>query len=397
MSFSGFIESLSPARITGWATYSDGGRNATTDVRVRFRSLGTLGLTARPQRSDGLPGYEFTLPPEVSSLDWHKFIDEFEAVEAVYEVEGRTRVWSVPILKNAVVPAGPNKTTVYANPLRQYSVTPKTNGRIAVFVTAYNETLMLPLCTKYYAKAFGAENVFVIDHGSDIQYESIVPKGTVILRIPRDGMDDVLRMRLAMLLQRFLLEIYDSVLYVDSDEFVCADPAALSGRSLRQFLLEIPHPIGVTTGYNLHQRLNLETAYNPRSPVLAQRSAIVRAEAEDKPLITRVPLNWTPGFHRAAEGGHKVEGLYLLHLRWFDLDEALSKGKTYRAANWADHDIEFGHWRHGRYSAEEIQGMFESIAAGIEETVRRSPGSLNFDPSADVTFVPDWMREAVWI
>jgi hypothetical protein len=47
-----------------------------------------------------------------------------------------------------------------------------------------------------------------------------------------------------------------------------------------------------------------------------------------------------PGFHTAAEGGSPIAGLYLLHSRWFDLDQALIKGGFYRSSSWNQFDVE---------------------------------------------------------
>jgi hypothetical protein len=292
---------------------------------------------------------------------------------------------------NPVVLSG-NRTTLGGSRLKDYSLGPVPGGRLAAFTIAYNEALMIPIWAKYYAEVVGPENLYILDHASDVDYTTMVPKGVKVIRLPRDAFDNFLIARTVAMFQRFLLESYDSVLYTDSDEFVCADPELAAGRTLRDVLLQLDVPIGITTGFNLWHDLANESAYDPAKPLLSQRRMLARETHMDKPLIARVPLSWVPGFHSALEGGTRVPGLYMVHLRWFDLDHALVKGGHYRESKWNRFDVEHGIAAYQRLGAEEIVHVFR----GTNASFTRQP-TQEFGPDAQRTFVPDWMKEAVWI
>ena len=300
----------------------------------------------------------------------------------------------VPLYKSVMAAFdAENPTTLLAERLRDYRLDPVPNGRVAALTIAYNEHVILPLWARYYAKQFGAENVFIIDQGSNPPYDGLLPSGVNVIRVPRDAFDNWQIVRLVALQHRFLLESYDAVLYTDSDEFVCASPEALRLRNFQQFILELPDPIGITRGYDLHHDLESEVAYDPSKPVLQQRRFIKYNPMMDKPVISRVPLNWIPGFHRAREGGVRVPGLYLLHLRWFDLDQALRKGVSYRTSKWEPYDLEKQLGSYQRDEDDQVVGKFK----GWSRDFARVKDAINVDLSSDIAQVPNWMRESIFI
>jgi hypothetical protein len=154
----------------------------------------------------------------------------------------------------------------------------------------------------------------------------------------------------------------------------------------------MPQPIAITRGYNLHHDVRTEIAYDPARPVLSQRRIMKRASSMDKPLVSRVPLSWIPGFHRAYEGGVKIPGLFMLHLRWFDLDTALVKGGHYRSSKWNSHDIAYGLASNQRDSDDKITAEFRERSetfAGMQDA--------DFDFDATLTVVPKWMQEQIFV
>ncbi len=389
MSFEGVIESFSRSTVAGWASYIDDGTRVFPELRLQFRSQPALVPSETVSRGERT-GFVFRLPESFREMRWREFLDDFDAVIASYPGAGQ---WRVPFFKSVLAPLDPdNRTTLLAHRLREYQIAPKPDGRIAVFTIAYNEPLMVPLWAKYYAEKFGAENLYVIDQGSEMGYEDLVPKGVNIIRLPRDAFDNWLIARLVANLQRFLLESYETVIYSDSDEFICADPASLQGKSLSEHLRSLPTPVGITTGYNLVHDLATEGAYDPTRPLLSQRRFMHRMTTMDKPLITRIPLNWVPGFHNAAEGGVQVPGLYLLHLRWFDLDQALTKGSNYRNSSWSPFDVEHKLASYQREEEREIVSRFRGLSTSVSTLSDRA-----FNPSTKFTVVPDWMRTAIHV
>jgi hypothetical protein len=392
MSFEGAIEAFGRETISGWASYVIDGQHRPVQVVLRLRTRGTLSPTTILDR-DGRTGFIYRLPPELHAMTWSDFLDDFEAVTARCSEHPEAREWRVPLFKSVLSPLNPdNRTTLLASRLREYQFEPKPGGSIAAFTIAYNEHLVLPIWARYYTAHFGAENLFVIDQGSDKPYEDLLPEGVNIVRLPRDMFDNWLIARIVAVFQRFLLESYESVLYTDSDEFVCATPEALAGHSLSEFLRALPRPVGITTGYDLIHDTATEKPFDPSRPLLSQRRFMHRQTMMDKPLISRIPLNWVPGFHNAAEGGERIQGLYMLHLRWFDLDHALVKGGFYRASQWSQFDVQHKLADYQRQGADEILARFRSFSE-IGARLR----DATFDPDQPNTVVPDWMSRAITI
>lgn len=389
MSFDGVIEEFSGGRISGWVRRRIGDVTVPVSLQLRFRALGRHAPTHLFPLSDDRTGFRFLLPPEFGRMAWTEFLDQYESVTA-WATDNPAETWRVPFYKSVLRALdADNRTAILADRRREYSLAPKPDGRIAVFTIVYNEQLMLPLWAKYYAALFGGAHVYVLDQGSTTAYPAL-PDGVTLIRLPRDDFDNWLIARLVASFQRHLLESYDAVLYCDSDEFVCAAPEALRGETLPRFLLGLPDPVGITRGYNLHHDLSREAAYDPSRPLLDQRRFIMRETTMDKPLISRVPLNWIPGFHSAREGGVAVPGLFMLHLRWFDLDAALVKGGHYRASPWNPYDLDRSLAAYQRMEESEIAARFRNWTNMFAAT---PADGFAFD--RPVTVAPDWMRAAI--
>jgi hypothetical protein len=392
MSFEGVIESLSRNNITGWASYIVNGKPQFPQLRLQFHKHEAIFPTETVDRGERT-GFVFRLPEAFREMRWRDFLDDFDAVVASFPADMGAGQWRVPFFKSVLAPLDPdNRTALLAARLKEYKIAPEPNGKIAAFTIAYNEPLMIPLWSKYYAKQLGAENLFVLDQGSDKTYGVGLPKGVNIIRFPREEFDNWLIARIVAIFQRLLLESYDTVIYSDSDEFICSDPQALKGKSLAEHLRSLPVPVGITTGYNLVHDIATEGAYDPTRPLLSQRRFVHRMTTMDKPLISRVPLNWVPGFHNAAEGGITVPGLYMLHLRWFDLDQALVKGGHYRSSAWSAFDVEHQLASYQREGEQEIISRFRALSASVSGL-----REAEFDPAASFSVVPNWMRAAIAI
>src|SRR3954471_23135236 len=92
--------------------------------------------------------------------------------------------------------------------------------RVAALTMAYNE----PVWARFYAAQVGAENCFLLDHGSDDG--STDSLGITVERLERPaGLDEVARAATVTARAEDLLGSYDAVVHTDVDELVLADPA----------------------------------------------------------------------------------------------------------------------------------------------------------------------------
>ena len=196
---------------------------------------------------------------------------------------------------------------------------------IAALTMAYNEPFFTPIWVRHYARQVGAENCFLVDHGSDDGSTEGLP--VHVLRLPRSALDEEARARQINSIAAELLGRYDTVLHADIDELLMADPHRHA--TLADYA---PHAPEVTTAFGLElQHLpDEEASYDPGRPPGAQRRWVRFAAAMCKPAMVRRPVTWVPGFH-SADTPVALDQLYLIHLRYVDLGRGLARLARSRA------------------------------------------------------------------
>jgi hypothetical protein len=105
-------------------------------------------------------------------------------------------------------------------------------------------------------------------------------------------------------------------------------------------------------GLNLQHIISIESALNLALPILSQRKFARFTSGMCKPLVTRVPIAWTPGFHVSNQPVQIDPDLFLLHLKFMDHNLALAKQKQTREMTWSERSITASHGVHHRYDDE---------------------------------------------
>jgi len=265
-----------------------------------------------------------------------------------------------------VAASGPNRPaqwlpfdeTYFIAPLRQIldAESPAT-GSVAVFTMVYNEPRNLPLWVQYYGGQLGLENCWVLDHGSTDGSTDNLPCHRV--RLPRDPMDSLRRAQRCSAFQHFLLRFYDTVIYVDSDEFLVPDPRHHD--SLSAWCAQRRHRNVRAFGLDLVQALGVESAIDTASPILSQRRCWFFSRFMCKPAVAGDPMSWQPGFHELDPGSPPAPldpDLRLIHLRLLDLEWALAKQAQYRALDWSPRQLMQGWASYQREGDESIRNAF---------------------------------------
>ena len=202
--------------------------------------------------------------------------------------------------------------------------------KIAAITMVYNEGRALQRWIEYYSKQDGAQNCFVIDHGSDDE-STVSLEDVKVLKIPRSPQDDIRRTNSISHFTNYLLCWYDYVIYVDCDEFLVADPRKYNG--LYDYCGTVRPEYMTSIGINIIHVASQEPGLTPGRPILSQRSYGMFVSAMSKPNITSTPVLWSPGFHhrdRPAVFGD----LFLFHLRYADVGEGLARLQTTRKMAW---------------------------------------------------------------
>lgn len=192
--------------------------------------------------------------------------------------------------------------------------------KIAAITMVRHDELFLSLWLRYYSREIGAENLYVILDGEDLEIPD--GQGAHFENVPHrvlpvaDG--DKTRITLINEKARQLLGTYDMVIGCDVDEFLVLDPNA--GTSLSQYLSEKKIRVSLSgLGLDVGQNLHTEQAYQPDRKVLEQRRFAVLSTRYTKPVVKVSSAAWGAGFHRIkGHNFHIDKNLYLVHLGCFD-------------------------------------------------------------------------------
>ena len=246
--------------------------------------------------------------------------------------------------------------------------------KVAAVTMTYNEPAYLPVWARHYSRQVGADHCYVVDHGST--EDLILPRGMNAIRIPRSPHDDPKRALFISSLVEGLLEYYDWVIHTDVDELALADPHDYP--NLPAFCRGLELDTVTAIGLDVQHVPAHEPPLTNHASLGEQRQWVRFSSALCKPLLTRRPLVWSPGFH-SADTPMVFAGLYLFHLHWADYRIGLSRLEKTRTMPWAD--PAFG--AHQRMTNAQWTATFDSMAA--------------FPQGAPVSFSQNDAPLATWI
>ena len=198
---------------------------------------------------------------------------------------------------------------------------------------------------KYYSRFF--KDIFVIKVDLETEDQPITKAQTkykfnVITDYPNLGNSIEAERETIQDFQKKLFNTgYDWVLYSHADEIVAPDPDVY--KDLNDYIKKCDKDYVFCTGYNvIHVKddtgQEVESSLDLNKPVLSQRKYWWKEVGWNKPLLSKVPLNWVNGFHR-IEGVHDDDlttladpNLILFHLKQADYDifgQRINNGKNY--------------------------------------------------------------------
>lgn len=226
--------------------------------------------------------------------------------------------------------------------------------KTAVVTMQYNEAFYVSRWIDYYSRLVGTENLYVVDHDSDDEVRESL-KGVSVVRYPRSALDDQERARFVSKFVGALLELYETVIYTDCDEFVSHDPRRFA--SFGDWLDKSDFAYSTCVGFNVMTMVGEENAVLLDGEVLAQRRHVRFVSPMCKTLIVRKPVRWGGGFHHANQPP-QFHGAYLFHLKYADLAERMRRQALTRGLDFAQTDQ--GH--HQRTSDLDLMNVYRSFA-----------------------------------
>ncbi|QDH23943.1 glycosyltransferase family 2 protein [Neokomagataea tanensis] len=231
-----------------------------------------------------------------------------------------------------------------------------TRAPLAIVTMVYNEPDHLPKWCNHYGRQVGPEACYIVDHGTnDGSTDGL--SGFNLLKIPRSPQDDEKRTDFINQFCASLLSWYESVIYVDVDELLVADPAQYS--SLTDFSKKNHHPVVTAIGVDVIHRPSFENALNDEYSLFEQRRHVRFSSAMCKPVLIRQPITWAPGFHCYSEGAPSFgDPLFLFHTRYADLNRGLKRLQRTRTQAWCSEQA----GQHQRLPDQDWENMLRSMA-----------------------------------
>jgi hypothetical protein len=286
----------------------------------------------------------------------------------------------------------------------------RNSGKIAIITMVYNEKINLPIWLRHYRRTAPNANLFVIDHSSDDGSTVFLHKVSRIL-LPRDELDEDDRTFIINSLQHGLLRYYEVVIYTDCDELLVPNPA--KSPTLEAHLRGRRYSYASPIGINVIHMIDGEPPIDFTRPLLRQRRYGQFHSFLCKPLITRVPLNWEPGFHICNQPPHIDKDLYLFHTKQIDKDQALRRHRLVQRLSWSTNALEANHSAHHRYDDERFfreffldpandlrrlgarEFTFESEIARLQEETHELSGNFHFPAfRGPIVEIPEVFRTA---
>lgn len=255
---------------------------------------------------------------------------------------------------------------------------PTNESTCAILTVVHNENILLPIWLRYYTRHARAEDIWVLDHntndGSTLPEK--IPHGVHVQRLFGDSAfmpHHFLNRQVEMYQQRLFRWGYPCVLFTEIDEFVVPDPDKYPlGLSsfLQEFSADAKNVLNFkdkpyspkfenTIKANCHQMGHL---HNPDFPSNGSYPKSFRPKNYDKntlwedpidwnknlmtqrhyvwpfdpifskPVLTRVPLKYGPGFHNAFNWTTNEQlnvmhhpHLFMLHLHSIDYDYCMAR------------------------------------------------------------------------
>lgn len=202
-----------------------------------------------------------------------------------------------------------------------------TKRPFAAFTIVRNEPFFLELWCQYYGRAFGEENLYVLDNStSDGSIDLVLkrfPRINVVSVPSTEAMRWAWCTSIVKCFQRMCFRGHEVVIFSDADEYLIPN----DGRGLLDFAQRFRSSnqnYVRATGWGVVHQIDQELALTSCEGVLNERRRAWRSPAYDKTLISKIPLDWAKGSHTIKVAGQKLtddprdSSLALVHLRELD-------------------------------------------------------------------------------
>lgn len=231
--------------------------------------------------------------------------------------------------------------------------------KCAVFTTVKNESIFLPIWLRHYQQYFANEDIYVLDHSSTDGSTFNLPVNVCL--VSNDYVNDhEWLVKTAQDFQRQLLQEYQCVVFAESDEILYSIDKPLN-ETLNDFI-QGDDLYATCSGYSVIQDTQNELALSPDDYIFEKRNLWYKDAAEDKTLVSKVPLEWNWGFHSLkGRNNNYHRDLYIAHLHRFDF-ETMVKRHQERTSFQQKNDGGGHHWKKNR---DDIFEVFRQVSSQL--------------------------------
>lgn len=219
----------------------------------------------------------------------------------------------------------------------------------AVFCIVQNEPVFLPIWLRYYRRYFSADDIYVLDH--DTTDHSTDNLGVNRVKVHNKYSFDHKWLRQTVMdFQQQLFKTYENVLFTEVDEIIATDPVHVP--DLGTYIDRFKNQAICCSGYEIVHDREVEPKIDFNRPLLKQRLFFYSIQSLCKPLLSKVPLRWKVGFHRAKGVKLISRELLLLHLHQIDYSYCLERHRANAARRWSKEEIARGTGEHNRITGD---------------------------------------------
>ena len=236
-------------------------------------------------------------------------------------------------------------------------------NKCAIFTIVKNEYYFLPKWINHYSKFFDKKDLYILDHesndGSTENLDVNVKRVTHNLGFDHQWLLDTVKS-----FQSELLEKYECVIFTEADEMLYSLDKDLN--LIIDDFLKTNDSCITSVGYEVMQDIQNEKFLNDSEKIMINRDNWFRSITYDKTLISKIPINWSWGFHGSYQPKNFKFNLYLLHLHRHDL-KLMIKRHQERSIKWNLKDDKHHGYQHRIKEESEILKYFQSIESKIEK------------------------------
>lgn len=214
--------------------------------------------------------------------------------------------------------------------------------KCAVFTTVKNESIFLPIWLRHYQQYFDNQDIYVLDHHSTDGSTSNLPVN--VKTVENEFVNDHGWLaQIAQDFQKELLESYECVIFAESDEILYSVEKPLN-EFVEEFVDGNKEYI-TFNGYSVIQDIQKELALESGDVIFEKRNQWYRDTAEDKTLLTKIPLQWNWGFHSMKDKSNNYHpDCYIAHLHRFDFGTMVKRHQD-RTSFKQKNDGGGSHWK----------------------------------------------------